>query len=150
MKKILNNLFYLFFPILLGSLVGLLISGNIDYTALSQPPFAPPKILFPIVWSILYLLMGISYFFYRKENDDKKTKIIYYSQLVINLLWSIFFFLLKWRFFSVLWIILLDFFILYLIKLFWEQKKISAYLNIPYLLWSLFATYLTIGIYFLN
>ncbi len=150
MKKILSNLFYLFFPIILGSLVGLLISGNIDYTTLSQPPFAPPKILFPIVWSILYLLMGISYFFYRKENDDSKTKIVYYSQLVINLLWSIVFFLLKWRFFSVLWIILLDFFILYLIKLFWEQKKVSAYLNIPYLLWSLFATYLTIGIYFLN
>lgn len=150
MKKWLTTLFYLFLPIILGSIIGFLISGQLDYNSLNRPPLSPPSILFPIIWSILYLIMGVSYFLYRKENNNFETKVIYYTQLVVNLFWSIFFFLLKWRFFSILWIIILDFLVLYLIKRFIEEKKLSAYLNIPYLIWCLFATYLTIGIYFLN
>lgn len=151
MKKIITSIFYLFFPLILGSIVGIIISGNIDYTTLNQPPLAPPKILFPIVWSILYLLMGISYFLYRRENkEDLLEPIIYYSQLFINLLWSIVFFVFKWRFFSIIWILLLDIVVIYMIYLFFQKKKISAILNIPYLIWILFATYLTIGIYLLN
>lgn len=150
MKKWIKNLFYLFFPIAIGSIIGLIIKDYIDYTSLVLPPLAPPKILFPIVWSILYFILGISYYLYRKDFNDKKTIVIYYIQLAINFLWSIFFFLFKWRLFSILWIILLDFILLYFIKNFYEQKKISAYLNIPYLLWCFFATYLTIGIYLLN
>ena len=151
MKKIITSIFYLFFPLILGSIVGIIISGNIDYTTLNQPPLAPPKILFPIVWSILYLLMGISYFLYRRENkEDLLEPIIYYSQLFINLLWSIIFFVFKWRFFSIIWILLLDIVVIYMIYLFFQKKKISAILNIPYLIWILFATYLTIGIYLLN
>ena len=151
MKKIITSIFYLFFPLILGSIVGIIISGNIDYTTLNQPPLAPPKILFPIVWSILYLLMGISYFLYRRENKaDLLEPIIYYSQLFINLLWSIIFFVFKWRFFSIIWILLLDIVVIYMIYLFFQKKKISAILNIPYLIWILFATYLTIGIYLLN
>ena len=151
MKKIITSIFYLFFPLILGSIVGIIISGNIDYATLNQPPLAPPKILFPIVWSILYLLMGISYFLYRRENkEDLLEPIIYYSQLFINLLWSIVFFVFKWRFFSIIWILLLDIVVIYMIYLFFQKKKISAILNIPYLIWILFATYLTIGIYLLN
>ncbi len=151
MKKVITSLFYLFLPIVLGSFVGIFISGNIDYTYLSQPPLAPPKILFPIVWSIIYLLMGISYFLFRRENEYATVEpFIYYLQLFVNLLWSIIFFVFKWRFFSILWILLLDFLVVYMIYLFFQKKKISAYLNIPYLIWILFATYLTIGIYLLN
>ena len=61
-KDLIKNLFYVFFPIIIGSLVGLFISGYIDYSTLVKPPFAPPKILFPIAWSIIYLLLGISYY----------------------------------------------------------------------------------------
>ncbi len=150
MKKWLTNFFYLFFPLIIGSFIGFLIKDQIDYTTLFLPPLAPPKILFPIVWSVLYFLLGISYFLYQKEYEDKKTKHIYYIQLFLNFIFSIFFFLFKWRLLSIIWIILLDFFLLKLINLFYNQKKISAYLNIPYLIWCLFATYLTIGIYFLN
>lgn len=150
MPNIFKKIFYLFFPLLIGLIVSLLIKNSIDYTSLVRPPLAPPKILFPIAWTIIYLLMGISYYIYRKNNNDQNIKVIYYLQLFINAFWSIFFFLLKWRLFSVTWILLLDIVVIYLIYLFYQKEKISAYLNIPYLIWILFATYLTIGIYLLN
>lgn len=151
MNKILKNIFYIFFPLIIGGIVGFAISGNIDYNLLDKPPLAPPKIFFPIFWSIIYLLMGISYFILKNNNKDtKKIDVIYYIQLFVNALWSIIFFILKWRFVSIVWIIFLDILVLYMIYLFSKEKKISAYLNIPYIVWILFATYLTIGIYILN
>lgn len=151
MKSKLVNLFYLFFPLIIGGIVGFVISGNIDYQNLIKPPLAPPKILFPIVWSIIYLLMGISYFVLKRNtrdtNDESK---VYYLQLFINALWSIIFFVLKWRFISVIWIILLDVIVIYMFKLFYKKVKLSAYLNFLYIIWILFATYLTIGIFILN
>lgn len=145
-----RNFFRLFLPIILGGLVGFIINGFIDYTNLVKPPLAPPKILFPIMWSIIYLLMGISYYLYRKDYNEGTTKKIYYAQLFVNLLWSIIFFVLKLRLVAVFWIVLLDVLVVLLIKSFFETKKISAYLNILYLAWILFATYLTIGIFILN
>lgn len=150
MKRVLLNLFWLFLPIIAGSLVGILISPGIDYVTLNQPPLAPPSILFPIVWSILYLLMGISYFIYRRNHADKIDILLYYTQLIVNLLWSVIFFLFKWRFFSIIWIVFLDILVILLIRRFLNKEKISAWLLIPYLIWILFATYLTIGIYVLN
>ena len=150
MKKILIKAYYLFLPIILGSIVGLLISNSIDYPVLDKPPLSPPKILFPIVWSIIYLLMGISYLIYKNKEDNRENNIIYYLQLFVNLLWSIIFFLFKWRFVSILWIILLDVLIIKTMKHIKEYSKISFYLFIPYLIWTLFATYLTIGIFILN
>ena len=97
-NNILKALFYLFLPIVLGSIVGFLISGDIDYVALKQPPLAPPKILFPIAWSIIYLLMGISYYLFKRDYPyDYYEGFIYYLQLFVNLFWSIIFFTLKWR-----------------------------------------------------
>jgi len=145
-----RNFFRLFLPIILGGIVGFIINGFIDYTELVKPPLAPPKILFPIMWSIIYLLMGISYYLYRKDYNDDGTIKLYYAQLIVNLLWSIIFFVFKWRLISVFWIVLLDVLVILLIKRFFETKKVSAYLNILYLAWILFATYLTIGIYILN
>ena len=152
MNNKIKNIFYIFLPIILGSLIGILISNYIDYSNLIKPPLAPPKILFPIAWSIIYLLMGISYYLYKKEdNYDNRITITYYLQLFVNLLWSIIFFIFKARLISSLWIIILDLLVIYLIYLFKNNNnKISAYLNIPYLIWILFATYLTIGIYYLN
>lgn len=150
MNNKIKNFFRLFLPIIIGGIVGFLIKDYIDYEYINKPPLAPPKIFFPIAWSIIYLLMGISYYLFRKEHEDTLTTIVYYIQLFINALWSIVFFIFKWRFFSILWIILLDIFVILLIYLFYKKKPISAYLNILYLLWSLFATYLTIGIYILN
>ena len=145
-----KNFLRIFLPIILGSIVGFIINGFIDYTELVKPPLAPPKILFPIAWSIIYLLMGISYYLYRKDYNDEKTIKLYYIQLIVNLLWSVIFFVFKLRLLSVAWIVLLDILVINLIKKYFETKKVSAYLNIPYIIWILFATYLTIGIYILN
>ena len=148
--SIYRKLFYLFLPIILGSLVGFIINGYIDYNSLAKPFLAPPSWIFPVMWSIIYLLMGISYYIYRKDDEDTIVSIIYYIQLFVNLLWSIIFFVFKFRLFACVWIVLLDVFVLFMIYLFWNKKRLSAYLNIPYMLWILFATYLTIGIYLLN
>lgn len=151
MKNILKNGFYLFFPLIVGGIVSLLIAGKIDYTFLVKPPLAPPKIFFPIAWTIIYLLMGISYFLLKKNAKDlEKEEGAYYAQLFVNALWSIIFFVFKFRLLACFWIVLLDLLVIYMIYVFYQKHKISAYLNIPYLLWSLFATYLTIGIYILN
>jgi len=151
MKKFFTTIFYLFFPLLIGSIIGILISNNIDYNTLIKPPLSPPSILFPIVWSILYLLMGISYYILKKkDNTNIIISTIYYIQLFVNALWSIIFFSLEWRFFAIIWIILLDILVITMIYLFYKKEKIAGYLNIPYLIWILFATYLTIGIYILN
>lgn len=146
-----KKLFYLFFPLISGSLIGLIISKFINYSSLIKPPLSPPSITFPIMWTIIYILMGISYSIFKNNNfytlkEDK----IYYLQLFVNLLWSIFFFIFKWYFFTIIWTILLLILVIYLIYLFYNKNKLSAYLNIPYLIWLIFATYLTIGIYILN
>lgn len=143
----LKKLFYIFFPLVLGSIVGIFINNNIDYNSLSKPPLSPPGIIFPIMWTILYLLMGISYYIYRKYNDNK---LIYYVQLFVNILWTIIFFNLKLRLLGVFWIILLLILIIILYKQFNKYNKLSSYLLIPYIIWVIFATYLTIGIYILN
>lgn len=147
----LNSLYYLFFPLLIGGIVGILIVGSIDYSNLTHPSLSPPSILFPIAWTMLYLLLGISYYILKKEDKDTpQIQKIYYLQLLINACWPLLFFLLKLRFFSIIWIIVLDLLVAYMIYLFRQQNKLAAYLNIPYLLWILFATYLNISIYILN
>ena len=138
-------------PVIVGGIVGLIISGSIDYNSLQRPPLAPPSMLFPIMWTILYILMGVSYGILKSNHlIDSETKKIYYLQLFVNALWSIFFFTLKWRLFAFLWIILLDVLVIVMIVKFFKNKKIAGILQIPYLIWTLFATYLNLGIYLLN
>ena len=150
MKKFLVKAYYLLLPIILGSIVGLLISNSIDYNLLNKPPLSPPKIFFPIAWTIIYILMGIAYLIYKNKEMGRENNTIYYIQLFVNLIWSIIFFVFKWRFISILWIILLDILIILTMKHLKKYSNISFYLFIPYILWCLFATYLTIGIFILN
>lgn len=138
-------------PIIVGGLVGLIISESIDYNFLKKPFLAPPSILFPIIWTILYILMGVSYGILNdKGKVNQETKFIYYIQLFVNAMWSIFFFTLKWRLFSFIWIILLVVLVIILIYKFYNQNKLSGILQIPYLLWIIFASYLNLSIYLLN
>lgn len=148
--KLSRKLFYLFLPVVLGSLVGFIISGSINYNELVKPPLAPPSWLFPIMWTIIYLLIGISYYLLKQDNDNEVLSRIYYVQLGVNLLWSIIFFVFEARLLACIWIVLLDILVGLMIYWFYNTKKISGYLNILYMLWILFATYLTIGIYVLN
>ena len=138
-------------PVILGGIVGLIISRFMDYNTLNKPPLSPPGFIFGIVWTILYILMGISYGILDNKNlMDEKINKIYYLQLIVNLIWPILFFVFKWRLFSAIWIILLVILVIKMIIDFYRKNKLSAYLQIPYLLWTIFATYLNIGVYLLN
>ena len=149
--KLSQKLLYILTPLIGGSIVGLIINKSIDYNYLINPPLSPPSYLFPIVWSILYLLIGTSYYIYRKNNnDDSLTIKLYYIQLILNYLWSIIFFTLKLRTLAVIWIIVLAITIIYLMIRFYKGERTSFYLLIPYILLVLFATYLNIGIVVLN
>ena len=141
----------IFVPLLIGGIVGIIISKFMDYSTLVKPPLAPPSILFPIVWTILYILMGISYGILKSNyKTDMDIKFIYYLQLEVNALWSIFFFVFKLRLFSFIWILLLVLLLIIMIIKFYQKNKLAGLLQIPYLLWVLFASYLNLGFYLLN
>lgn len=151
MKKIKIYIKSILIPVIVGGIVGLIISSSIDYNSLERPFLAPPSIAFPIVWTILYVLMGVSYGILKsKQLTDSEIDLIYYIQLGVNSLWSIFFFLVKWRLFSFIWIIVLTILIIIMILKFYNKDKVAGLLQIPYLLWVLFASYLNIAIYILN
>lgn len=138
-------------PVLVGGVVGLLTSSAIDYNLLQKPFLSPPSIIFPIVWTILYVLMGISYGILKSNSlTDSKINSIYYLQLFVNALWSIFFFTLKWRLFAFLWLLLLLVLVTIMIVRFYKKNKIAGLLQIPYLLWIIFAAYLNLFTYLLN
>lgn len=122
-----------------------------DYNELQKPFLSPPGIVFPIVWTCLYILMGISYGMLKSKGlNSEKITLSYYIQLGVNALWSIFFFVFKWRLFSFFWLVLLIFLVVDMIQKFYSADKTSAFLQIPYLLWLLFAAYLNLGVYLLN
>ena len=150
MKKKIKCFLQIFSPIIVGSIIGILTKERINYHILNMPPFAPPSIVFPIVWSILYLFIGISYYLYRQTNNDPKIITIYYLQLILNFLWIFIFFIFKLYLLAIFWILLLILLTIYLIKEYKKRRKESAYLLIFYLLWLFFALYLSIGVYLLN
>ena len=122
-----------------------------DYNDLIKPPLSPPGIVFPIAWTIIYLLIGISYTLLKEKGEvPKETQQLYYTQLIFNYLWTFIFFVFELRLLSVLWIIILDILVIVMTYQFYKQNKLSGILLIPYVLWLLFATYLNISIYFLN
>ncbi len=138
-------------PVIVGGIVGVIISKFIDYNSLQKPIFSPPSIVFPIVWTILYILMGVSYGILKSKGlIDRKTNFIYYLQLAVNALWSIFFFVFKWRLFSFIWLVFLVILVAKMIEIFYNKNKLSGLLQIPYLIWILFASYLNFSVYLLN
>lgn len=136
-----------------GGLGAFLTMNSMDiYATLNQPALSPPGFLFPIVWTILYTLMGISSAIIYKSDDLDRTQAlkIYAFQLIVNFLWTIIFFNLRQFLFAFIWLILLDVLVIVMIVKFHKISPLAAWLQIPYLLWILFATYLNLGIYLLN
>lgn len=140
----------------IGAVSGLIaMPGQMNFQeTVAKPPLTPPSFLFPIVWTILYILMGISaYLVYMADGDsgDKnKALTVYAAQLVVNFFYSIIFFNMQAYLFASIWVILLWCLIIAMIYFFSKVNKTAAYLQIPYLLWVTFATYLTIGVCVLN
>ncbi len=139
-------------PVLLGGIVGLLTSPGDNYKDLIQPSFAPPGFIFPIVWTILYTLMGISSYIIKESDSYYKDEamVIYYVQLIVNLLWSFIFFGFGWYFISFIWILFLIFLVIIMIRKFYSISKVSGFIQIPYLLWLIFASILNLSIFILN
>ena len=138
-------------PVIVGGVVGLVTSKAINYNELIQPAFAPPSFLFPIVWIILYVLMGVSYgILENKGLNDSEINSIYYLQLTVNALWTFIFFVFKWRLFAFIWILILDVLVIDMIIKFYKKDKTAGLLQIPYLIWILFATILNFFVYLLN
>ena len=151
MNKISIYIKSILIPLIVGGVVGIIISPFMDYNSLQKPPLAPPGIVFPIIWTILYFLMGVSYGILKSNYlTDEKIDFIYYLQLGVNALWSVFFFILKWRLFAFIWIILLAALVIIMIVKFYDKNKLAGLLQIPYILWVLFASYLNFGFYILN
>lgn len=137
---------------IVGSFFSLFTMNSMDTFKDLSKPINVPGVLFPIVWSILYLLMSISCYLIVQSNDkDKKEGIILYAiQLVINSLWTLIFFGFGAYLLSFIWIIIFLIVIIIMLAKFYNINKIAMYINIPYVLWLLFAAYLNLGIYLLN
>ena len=153
--KITDLLIFIVGTELVGVLSGILAGGSFSfYKEIVRPPFSPPGWIFPIVWIILYALMGISaYLIYTSKATVRQKNFalaVYAIQLVVNFLWSIVFFRLEMVGLSVIIILLLLFLIVVMICVFYRIRPVAAYLNIPYLLWTAFASYLNIGVLILN
>ncbi len=143
------------FPLLVGGLAALLTSNSQEvFRSLRKPALAPPPWIFPVVWTILYILMGIaSYRIWQSVTSYEKRKnalFVYGVQLVFNFFWPIIFFNIEEYFFAFVWIIGLWMAVYLTYRQFKQIDKIASILFIPYILWVTFAAYLNFGIFVLN
>ncbi len=151
-KKLIKNIAI---PLAVGAVSGFLTSGGVEeFSATAEKPFfMPPGWLFPVAWTILYTLMGISAYMIDKSSSqkDKKTAfILYYVQLFFNFLWSFIFFNAGNYLFAFIWIVILWALILATTVEFYKIEPKAAFLMIPYIIWVTFAAVLNFSIYLLN
>lgn len=155
-KKIKPYVISIAIALAVGGLSALLTRNNMEvYDTINRPALSPPMWLFPVVWSILFILMGISsalVWINRDENreDAFSALRVYGLQLVVNFFWTIIFFNMQAYLFAFIWLVLLWVLIVIMIIQFRKISPLAAYLQIPYLLWVTFAGYLTLMIFLLN
>ncbi len=142
-------------PLIVGVVSGLISAVAMEnFASINQPPLSPPGWLFPVVWTVLYVLMGIaSYLVYESDAPQKeKTAALafYGAQLAFNFFWSILFFNFELYLFSFFWLIVMLALIIVTTVLFFGINKTSAYLLLAYIVWVIFAGYLNIGVAILN
>lgn len=147
--------FWILATVAVGALSGILSrSGMQDFEdTVIQPPLSPPMILFPIVWTVLYTLMGIGaarVYLSGAELGKNRCLNLYVVQLVVNFFWSLIFFNAAAYGFALLWLLLLIGLVVWMTLCFWTVDRLAALLQIPYILWLLFAAYLNYGIWQLN
>ncbi len=155
-NKIKPYLISIAIPLAIGGLAAFLTRNNMDvYNEINQPPLAPPGILFPIIWSILYILMGISaaIIFKYKKTEPRQVKdalTVYGISLVFNFFWSIIFFNIQAYLFAFIWLLALWILIFLTIVSYKKINPLAGNLQIPYFVWVTFAAYLNLGIVILN
>ncbi len=154
-KNIKRLIFSIAVPLLVGALSAWL-SGNQEgvFDSVAKPPLVPPSWVFPVVWGVLYTLMGISAYLVGKADvaDDVKRRALrfYYLQLAFNFFWSIFFFRFEWFGFSFLWLVALLILVIITAVLFYDAKRTAGWLMVPYVAWLAFAAYLNYMIWMMN
>lgn len=140
--------------LVVGAAAGLLVRSGINVyeQQIVKPALTPPAFVFPIVWTVLYLLMGIGAAMIFLSDSPEKTGAlaVYAAQLIVNFCWSIIFFNDQAFLFSFVWLILLIILICIMIAYYLKINKYASFLQIPYLVWVLFAGYLNFMIYLLN
>ena len=141
--------------LLAGIISSLITMGNMDiYNEIKKPPLAPPGVVFPIAWGILYILMGASLYIVWNKKDyyaDKSKAFLFFGiSLFLNFIWSPVFFSLKAFFPAFVILLLMIVALIMTIVEYYKIERIAAFLQIPYLLWLLFAGYLNLAIYYLN
>ncbi|MGE4213612.1 MAG: TspO/MBR family protein [Anaerotignaceae bacterium] len=136
-----------------GALSGILTKNSVNvYGQLNLPPLSPPSWVFPVVWTILFVLMGISsYIIYTSKSQNTKGALaIYFLQLVVNFIWPLIFFGAQEYLFAFIWLIFLWLLVVLMINMFYKISPIAALLQIPYLIWLTFAAYLNLMVVILN
>lgn len=134
-----------------GIVAALLTADNMEvYNMGYRPLLAPPGWVFMLVWTILYILMGVAaYLVYSTQTDDNSKKIsaliTYGLQLLVNIIWPIIFFGYRWYFLAFVWLLLLWYLVYLTIKKFSEINKLAATLLIPYIIWLTYAAYLNLA-----
>ncbi len=142
-------------PLIVGGIASFFTREGVDkFASIIQPPFAPPGWLFPVVWTILYVLMGVASYriWLRRDSgmNAEKALRLYALQLFFNFVWSFIFFKRENYIWAFVWLVFLWALILLTIDAFYEIDKRAAYLMIPYAIWVTFAGYLNFGIALLN
>ena len=149
MKKnqVINFVFNVFTPLILGAIVGFLTKNDYSYLESLNRTIIIPPIVFPIVWSILYLLQGIWYHLFLKiEPDNDKIESIYWGSIAVNLLFTPLLFTFQFPVFAFIDVIILVLLIGYLFFYSLSKKYKIAYLYVPYMLWLMLATALMFDI----
>ncbi len=141
-------------PLGLGALIGVLTQSGPGYAQLVRPPLSPPGWVFPVVWTVLYALMGYASYRVSTSQADptqiRRALIAYGVQLFMNLAWSVLYFTLEWRLVAFIWLVGLWIAIYVTMRLFTAADETAGDLLIPYLLWVTFAGYLNLGTVLLN
>ena len=140
--------------LLAGGLASIITQGQMEaFSALRQPPLSPPGWVFPVAWTILYLLMGVGMAIVWRNSDGERRRravTIWSVQLAANFLWPLLFFLWQLRLLSLVWLVVLLILVANMTSEFEKTSVTAARLQIPYLLWLLFAAYLNLGVWILN
>lgn len=143
----------LLIPLCVGGAAAFFTRGTMDiYESVRQPPLSPPGWAFPVVWTALYILMGVAaYLVWMRDSTGRTGALFVYGvQLAFNFAWPLIFF--KAQNFEVgfFWLVALWFFVLLTIVWFFAEKKAAGALMIPYIIWVSFAAYLNLGVWVLN
>ena len=142
-------------PLIVGSFSALLTMGDMQvYETLTRPPLPPPGWVFSVVWTVLYVLMGLASYFILVSESDARAKtmamVIYSMQLAMNFMWSILFFTCGLYLFAFIWLMIMWAMVIVCAFRFYSINRTAAYLMIPYILWLTFAAYLNMGAYVLK